>query len=169
MKQNEQKEEGLICNLILKPKAGETTHEEMIEWIMMNMLVSGTSISKLYKTLIPKNFWEEWYKHHSDKSFFGDLVGYMSRDNVVIVPIEVNDAKTLSVLLENVKSIVGPSAKAPGPFRKKFAINTTYNAIHRPDCDSSAHSEESRLRPFKVPENLMQFKFIEVRKIQTQV
>ncbi len=168
MQKNEEKE-CFVCNLILKPELKKgARHEEMAEWVVMNMLVPKTAVTTVYRAQVPKEFWGEWYQHHADKPFFNELTDYMSGGEVTIIPIKAYDKKTFSLLLENIKELVGPSASQPGPFRKKFAVNTTYNAIHRPDCCESAKKEETRLKPFKNPKTWMKnFKFKEVWKMAT--
>ena len=83
---------------------------------------------------------DEWYVHHKDKSFFGDLKGYMMSYPVVAMLWEGSDAAT------TVRTMIGITKAreaAPGTIRGDFAMSQQYNLIHASESAEAAEKEQS--------------------------
>lgn len=84
----------------------------------------------------------EWYVHHKDKSFFGDLKGYMMSYPVVAMLWEGSDAAT------TVRTMIGITKAreaAPGTIRGDFAMSQQYNLIHASESKEAAEKEQALL------------------------
>tara|TARA_B100000575_G_C23119334_1_gene647529 strand:+ start:621 stop:1037 length:417 start_codon:yes stop_codon:yes gene_type:complete len=81
---------------------------------------------------------EGFYKVHSDKSFFNDLIEYMTSEPVVIQVLEGVNA------VNNYRKIMGstnPAEAEKGTIRKEFALNIQENSVHGSDSDENAKIE----------------------------
>lgn len=82
----------------------------------------------------------EHYAEHSDKSFFSELVGFITSGPVVAMVVEGSDA------VAGVRQIMGatnPLDAAPGSIRGDFATEITQNLVHGSDSPESAEREIS--------------------------
>ena len=78
------------------------------------------------------------YEEHKGKSFFNELVSYITSGPVVAMVWEGDDCVSL------VRKITGstkPSEAAPGTIRGDFCSHTNHNIIHASDSDESAVRE----------------------------
>lgn len=89
------------------------------------------------------------YAEHFGKSFYEDLISYITSGPVVAMVWESDDCVTL------VRKIVGatkPSEALPGTIRGDFCSHTNHNIIHASDSDESAERE---INLFFKPEELI--------------
>lgn len=92
------------------------------------------------------------YAEHAGKSFYDELVSYITSGPVVAMAFQGDDCVTL------VRKIVGatkPSEALPGTIRGDFCSHTNHNVIHASDSDESAERE---LNLFFKPEELIDWK-----------
>ncbi len=78
------------------------------------------------------------YAEHSGKSFYNELVEYITSGPVVAMVWQGDDCVAL------VRKVVGatkPSEAAPGTIRGDFCSHTNHNIIHASDSDESADRE----------------------------
>lgn len=83
---------------------------------------------------------DEWYAHHKDKPFFGDLKLYMMSYPVVAMLWEGLDAAT------TVRKMIGITLARqaePGTIRGDFAMSQQYNLIHASESPEAARKEEA--------------------------
>lgn len=83
---------------------------------------------------------DEWYMHHKDKPFFGDLKSYMMSYPVVAMLWEGLDAPTV------VRKMIGVTRARdaePGTIRGDFAMSQQYNLIHASESPEAARKEEA--------------------------
>jgi len=81
---------------------------------------------------------ESFYEVHRGKSFFNDLVEFMTSGPVVVMILRRENA------VEEFRRLIGPTdpGKAePGTIRKTFAVSVKMNAIHGSDSDENAVRE----------------------------
>ncbi len=81
---------------------------------------------------------ETFYAVHKEKSFFEELVEFMSSGPVVVMVLKHQDA------VEEFRKLIGatdPAKAEPGTIRKTFAISVKMNAIHGSDSDENALRE----------------------------
>ena len=84
---------------------------------------------------------QEFYSVHSDKSFFGELVSFISSGPVVACILEGNNAvATTRIMIGATKSFEA----APGTIRGDFGLGFTDNIIHASDS-SESFIKESRV------------------------
>ncbi len=79
---------------------------------------TGLKIIGLKMVWVPKDFAQKHYKAHASKSFFKDLVEFLSEGPVVAFVIEGVHA------IDNVRKLVGPTSPsdaAPGTIRGDYA------------------------------------------------
>lgn len=81
---------------------------------------------------------EEFYKIHKGKPFFEDLIRFVTRNPVVAMVLEGDNA--ISV----VRQLIGPTdgRKAPpGTIRGDYALSIQENVVHASDSPESAEHE----------------------------
>ncbi len=81
---------------------------------------------------------KEFYKIHSDKPFFKDLIDYMTSEPVIVQILEGENA------VEKYREIMGstnPENAETGTIRKEFALNIQENSVHGSDSAENAEIE----------------------------
>lgn len=79
-----------------------------------------------------------FYEIHKEKSFFKDLINYMTSGPIVVAVIEkTNAVKDFRTLIGN----TDPIKAKPGTIRHMFAETMKDNAIHGSDSDENAKRE----------------------------
>jgi nucleoside-diphosphate kinase len=110
---------------------------------------AGFRIVAIKKTLLTKERAGQFYAVHQERSFYNDLVSYMSSGSIVPMILEKENA------VEDFRKLIGatdPRKAAPGTVRALFAKSIEANAIHGSDSDENAEIESnfffSRLEQF---------------------
>ena len=81
---------------------------------------------------------ENFYSVHKEKSFFRDLIGYMTSEPVVVQVLSGENC------VEKYRSIMGatnPENAEEGTIRKLFALNVQENSVHGSDSIENAKIE----------------------------
>ena len=81
---------------------------------------------------------KDFYQIHSEKSFFNDLIKYMTSEPVVVQVLSGNDA------IEIYRKIMGatnPDNAKEGTIRKIYALNIQENSVHGSDSQENAKIE----------------------------
>ena len=81
---------------------------------------------------------EGFYAVHRDRSFFNDLVAFMTEGPVIAMVLESEDAITK---LRTLMGSTDPSKADEGTIRKRFATDIERNAIHGSDAPDTAAVE----------------------------
>jgi nucleoside-diphosphate kinase len=82
----------------------------------------------------------KFYEVHKERTFYSDLVTFMSSGPVVAAILEKDNA------VEDYRTLIGatdPVKAAPGTIRKLYAKNVQENAIHGSDSDENAMIESN--------------------------
>jgi nucleoside-diphosphate kinase len=117
----------------------------------------GLKIVALKMMTITKDLAETHYAEHREKSFFGELVSFITSGPVVAMVIEGEDA------IARVRSLCGATkveAALPGTIRGDFAMHTGLNIIHASDSQESAAREiglffdKSEIQEWKDPNDV---------------
>ena len=98
----------------------------------------GFEISAIKMVQMTHQQAESFYEVHRGKSFYEDLVEFMTSGPVVVMILRHENA------VEEFRRLIGPTdpAKAePGTIRKTFAVSVKMNAIHGSDSDENAVRE----------------------------
>ena len=81
---------------------------------------------------------EGFYSVHKDKSFFNELIDYMTSGPVIVQVLEGENA------VENYRKIMGatnPDNAENGTIRKNYALNIQENSVHGSDSQDNANIE----------------------------
>lgn len=81
---------------------------------------------------------ESFYEIHRDKSFFPELVEFMTSGPVVVMILKHKNA------VDEFRKLIGatdPAKAEPGTIRKIFAVSLKMNAVHGSDSDENAKRE----------------------------
>ena len=96
---------------------------------------AGFKIIAMKKTWLSKERAAQFYAIHKERSFFNDLITYMSSGAIVPIILEKENA------VEDFRKLIGatdPQKAAPGTIRALFAKSIEANAIHGSDSDENA-------------------------------
>ena len=99
---------------------------------------AGFKIIAMKKTKLSAELAGQFYAIHKERSFFGELVAYMSSGSIVPMILEKDNA------VEDFRKLIGatdPKKAAPGTIRAEFAKSIDANAIHGSDSDENAQIE----------------------------
>jgi len=122
---------------IIKPDATKRNITGSINKIIEE---SGLRIIAQKKIHITNEQAEEFYSVHKERSFFNDLVSYMTSEPVVVQVLEGDDA------VKKYREIMGatnPEEASEGTIRKIHALNIQENSVHGSDSDENADIEIS--------------------------
>ena len=81
---------------------------------------------------------EGFYSIHKEKSFFNDLIEYMTSGPVVVQVLEGDNA------VDKYRKIMGatnPENAEKGTIRKEYALNIQENSVHGSDSEENAKIE----------------------------
>ena len=120
--------------VLIKPDAVE---RNLIGKILTFYEDNGLKIIALKMEKISSEFAEKHYKEHKGKSFFNELIDYITRSSLCALVLEGNDA------VEKVREINGstkPEKQKEGTIRKAYAKSITENSVH--SSDSVEHAKE---------------------------
>ena len=98
----------------------------------------GLKISKLIMKKLTEKEAREFYKVHKDKSFFIDLIQFITSGPVVVTILEGRSA------VEVVRRMIGNTISheaASGTIRGDFGLDITENIIHASDSKNSFQVE----------------------------
>ena len=122
---------------IIKPDAVQKGYTgEIISMIVK----AGFKIKAMKMTHLTKSSAEGFYAVHKERSFFGELVEYMTSGPCIPVALEKVNA------VEDFRKLIGatdPAKAAEGTIRKLYAKNIQFNAIHGSDSNENALKEIS--------------------------
>ncbi len=80
----------------------------------------------------------KFYEVHSERPFYGELVGFMSSGPIVAAILEKDNA------VADFRTLIGatnPAEAAEGTIRKMYAKSIGENAVHGSDSDENAEIE----------------------------
>lgn len=106
--------------------------------ILDQITQAGFKIQAMKLTRLSKEKAEEFYAVHRERSFFGELIAFMTEGPIVAAVLEKDNA------VEDFRKLIGatnPEKAEPGTIRKSFAKNIERNAIHGSDSDENAAIE----------------------------
>ena len=98
------------------------------------------TITKMKKMDISKELAELHYEEHKDKSFFNNLIQFITSGPVVAMELVGDDS------VRKVRSLMGatnPIDAKPGTIRHKFGTELEKNVVHGSDSPESAKRELS--------------------------
>ncbi|HKI79651.1 MAG TPA: nucleoside-diphosphate kinase [Ignavibacteriaceae bacterium] len=120
---------------ILKP---DSVRKNYIGQIITKITEAGFKIKAMKMTRLTKDSAGGFYEVHKERSFFNELMDYMTSGPVVPIALEKENA------IEDFRKLIGatdPAKAEEGTIRKLFAKDITENAIHGSDSDENAAIE----------------------------
>jgi nucleoside-diphosphate kinase len=126
---------------IIKPNAIRTGKTGPI-LAMINE--GGFEISAIKMVQLTLEQAEAFYAVHTDRSFFQELVEFMTSGPVVVMILKHENA------VEEFRKLIGatdPNKAEPGTIRRTFAISVKMNAVHGSDSDENAVREANFFFP----------------------
>jgi nucleoside-diphosphate kinase len=127
--------QGDITFSIIKPNAVRTGKAGPI-LAMINE--GGFEIAALRMVRMTIQQAESFYEVHKGKSFFDDLVEFMTSGPVFVMILRHENA------VSEFRKLIGatdPAKAEPGTIRKIFAVSVQMNAVHGSDSDENAIRE----------------------------
>ncbi len=120
---------------MIKPDAVANNH---IGPILAKINEAQFRIVALKYTQLSRETIGQFYAVHKERSFYGELVDYMSSGPIVAVILEKDNA------VADFRKLIGatdPAKAEPGTIRALFAKSIAANAIHGSDSDENAKIE----------------------------
>jgi nucleoside-diphosphate kinase len=120
---------------IIKPDAVRDNKTSEIIAMITN---AGFKIKAMKMVKLTKASAEGFYEIHKERSFFGELIEYMTSGPCVPIALEKENA------VEDYRKLIGatdPAKAEEGTIRKLYARNIQFNAVHGSDSDINAEKE----------------------------
>ncbi len=121
--------------IIVKP---DGVQRGLIGEIIGRIEKKGLKISALKLEKISKEKAEIHYAEHRDKSFYHDLISFLTSSPVVLAVVE---GEGVIDVVHRMAGATSPLKSQFGSIRGDFAISTTKNVIHTSDSVESATRE----------------------------
>ena len=81
---------------------------------------------------------KDFYQIHSEKSFFNDLIEYMTSEPVVVQVLSGDNAVEI---YRKIMGATNPDNAEEGTIRKNHALNVQENSVHGSDSKENAEKE----------------------------
>ena len=120
---------------IIKPDATKRNLTGAINKVIEN---NNLRIVAQKRIKLSKENAEKFYSIHKDKTFFNDLINYMTSEPVIVQVLEGDNAVEL---YRNVMGATNPDNAEEGTIRKDFALNIQENSVHGSDSIENAKIE----------------------------
>jgi nucleoside-diphosphate kinase len=121
--------------ILVKPDAFE---RRLTGEVISRFERKGLTLAAMKLMQVDRELAERHYDEHQSKSFFGELVEFITRGPLVAMVLEGESA------VEAARQVIGatnPIEAAPGSIRGDFAIEITFNLVHGSDSPDSAARE----------------------------
>ncbi len=120
---------------IIKPDATKRNITGSINKIIED---SGLRITAQKRIQLSVSQAKEFYSIHRDKSFFNDLIEYMTSGPVIVQVLDGPDAVSC---YRNIMGATNPNQAEEGTIRKIHALNVQENSVHGSDSSVNAEKE----------------------------
>ena len=120
---------------IIKPDA---VAKNAIGQIYARFEAAGLAIVAARMVHLSRERAESFYAVHRERSFFAELVEFMTSGPCMVQVLEGEDAIAKN---REVMGATNPAEAAPGTIRADFAVEVTENAVHGSDGPDTAKNE----------------------------
>jgi nucleoside-diphosphate kinase len=120
---------------IIKPDA---TRRNLTGKINARFEEAGLRIVAQKRVRLTKEQAEKFYSVHAERSFFGELVAFMTSGPVVVQALEGENAVARN---REIMGATNPANAAPGTIRADFAESVEANSVHGSDSAENAAVE----------------------------
>ena len=120
---------------MIKPDSVEKNY---IGAIIEKITSSGFKLIAMQMKRLTEKEAKEFYSIHKEKSFFDDLIAYITRGPIVAIALKKENA------VDDFRTLIGgtnPEEAAEGTIRKLYAESISENAIHGSDSNENAQDE----------------------------
>tara|TARA_Y100001970_G_scaffold294360_1_gene451471 strand:- start:1960 stop:2376 length:417 start_codon:yes stop_codon:yes gene_type:complete len=120
---------------IIKPDATKRNITGKINAVIENKDLKIVAQKRL---ILSREMAEKFYSVHKDKSFFSELIDFMTSGPVVVQVLMGENA------IEEYRDVMGatnPEKAEDGTIRKLFALNVQENSVHGSDSEENAKKE----------------------------
>ena len=126
--------------VICKPDAVE---RGLVGEIIGRLERKGLQISRAELRTIERATAEVHYGEHEGKTFFDDLIGFITRSPAMLMVVEgPSDAgDEIFAVVRNLMGSTNPATAAPGTIRGDYGLVVTENLVHGSDSTESAERE----------------------------
>jgi len=121
--------------ILIKPDAVE---RNLVGPIIKHFEKNGIVVRAIKMTKLTVDKAKTLYAEHEGKSFYEDLIKYMTSGPIVAVVVEGANS------VKRVRSLIGstnPAEAEDGTIRKQYAISKQKNTVHASDSSFSARRE----------------------------
>ena len=121
--------------VIVKPDAME---RQLAGAILSRLQAEGLKLIALKMLHMDKALAERHYAIHKGKSFYNDLIAYITSTPIVAAAFEGEDA------IARIRKIMGatdPAKAAPGTIRKDYGLDIQRNSTHASDSPENGEKE----------------------------
>ena len=125
--------ESTLC--IIKPDAVNNRHQAKI---LQRIIDEGFAIEGLRLLTLARSAAEGFYAVHRERSFFGELVEYMTSGPVIAAALSRDNA------VAHWRTVIGatnPAKADAGTIRKLYGIDLQQNAVHGSDSPENGLRE----------------------------
>ncbi len=129
-------------------------NRRLVGQVITRLENKGLKLVGLKLMNISKELASKHYAEHQGKSFYDELVSYITSAPVVAMVWQMDNDDCVT-LVRKVVGATKPSEAAPGTIRGDFCSHTSHNIIHASDSDASAERE---INLFFKPEELIDWK-----------
>ena len=120
---------------IIKP---DSVRRNLVGEICARFERSGLRIAGMKMVHLSKKRAAGFYKEHEDKTFFDELLSYLSSGPIVVQVLEGESAIAVN---RDLMGATDPAKAAPGTIRGDFGNTISENAVHGSDSPESAVRE----------------------------
>ena len=120
---------------IIKPDGVE---RNLVGKIVSKFEDQGIKIAAIKKLQLSRAQAEAFYAEHKARSFFGELVEFMTRSPVVVMALQ---GENVIVRNRDIMGATNPAQAAAGTIRKDFAKSIGENTVHGSDSPEAAKKE----------------------------
>ena len=120
---------------IIKPDATKRNITGSINKVIED---SGLRIIAQKRIRLTNDQAENFYSIHKDKSFFNDLIEYMTSEPVVV---QILSGENCVARYRAIMGATNPENAEDGTIRKLFALNVQENSVHGSDSEDNAKNE----------------------------
>jgi len=120
---------------IIKP---DGVRKKIIDEINKRFEDAGLAIVNAKMIQLSKSDAEGFYAIHKDRSFFNDLVAYMTSG---LVMVQILEGKNAIKLNRRIMGATNPAEAADGTIRSDFASSIEENVVHGSDGPETAKAE----------------------------
>lgn len=126
---------------IIKPDA---VKRDYIGNILSRFENAGMKIIAMKMMTLSRSQAETFYDIHKERPFFGELVDFISSDNVVVLVLEGKDAVQAN---RDIMGATNPDDAKAGTIRHDISLSISENSVHGSDSLDNANIEIEQFFP----------------------